>query len=92
MKREKVDLTPLNNAIRNRGMMEKWKDGLFVQTEEEGIKRANEKEAEAKREYCRLMSSKKNNGGVGYQQWALNIALGSSSGRSYTGKGVHRRG
>lgn len=75
MKSNEVDLKPLNDQIQQRRLMEYWADGLFVETEEEGRERAEEKAEEAKAAYTRMMQSPKNDNSDKYRDWALGKAL-----------------
>lgn len=88
-----IDLKPLHNTIRNRGLMESWADGLFVESEEEGKKRAEAKAEEAEQNYIRMMQSPKNDDSVSYQTWAIAKALGIQAPKTGHGNtGSSRRG
>lgn len=87
-----VDLKPLHAAIRNRGLMELWADGLFVESESLRRKRAEDKAEKAEQTYIRMMESPKNDDSIPYQQWALQRALGVDAKKAGYGTKATRRG
>jgi len=75
------ELKLFKQAIDRNKLMESWRDGLFVKTEEEAEQRAQDKAKEAESSFMRIMQSPKNDGSESYREWATNTALGLKQGK-----------
>ena len=70
-----VNLSRFDKAIKERGLMASWGDGLFTTTDAERAERANRLRKEAEESFIGMMKSSKSKSD-GYETWAICKALG----------------
>ncbi len=66
--------------------MNEWGEGLFTTTDEQRAERAEKVKAGAISSFEKMMRSSKNNGKDTYETWAINKALGLTTGTSAKSK------
>lgn len=85
--RDKIDLEPLRQAIRDHNMMAIWREST-ISEHESPEEYANKKAFESKRKFERIMSSSKNDGTNQYLIWAINASLNLKLTRGHSAQAI----
>jgi len=83
---DKVKMDLFDQAVEQYNLRPRWRDGLFLTTDEERDANEQKMYREAKARYAFMLSSPKSKGSAGYLRWALEASL-----RTKPRKMVHRQ-